>query len=291
MFMKKFFYYSCLLILGLIILFIICIEMSRPKISVIMPVYNTKGEYLEASIQSILNQTYKNFEFLIIDDGSTNPETKNILSSYRFKDRRIRLIKGNHNGIAKSLNILISKSRGEYIARMDSDDISMPDRFEKEVRILDKNSNVGLVSSRIKYFGYRNDKLVYPESPSYFDMIRENQIAHPTVMFRRSLGVEYPVEFPYAEDYALWSNLIHKTTIYVIPEELLLYRIHQDMSSNKHMQDQFASANRIKNNMLNFLSKDEDVKHLIMYIIFHPEEAKRINDIYVNKKTRNHISR
>jgi glycosyltransferase involved in cell wall biosynthesis len=113
-----------------------------PKVTVLMSVYNGE-EHLREAIDSILNQTYKNFEFLIIDDGSTDGSV-NIIRSYL--DPRIRLIKNKKNiGITRSLNKGLKLARGEYIARMDDDDIAFPERLEKQVRFLNEHVNVGLV--------------------------------------------------------------------------------------------------------------------------------------------------
>ena len=100
-------------------------------VSVVMPNYNTEEEYLRSAIESILNQTYSNFEFIIIDDGSTN-DSVSIIESY--DDERIVLIKNTENqGVTRSLNIALDHCKGDYIARMDSDDVSFPNRFEKQV--------------------------------------------------------------------------------------------------------------------------------------------------------------
>ncbi len=112
-----------------------------PKISVVMPVYNTKEEWLREAIESILNQSYKDFEFIIIDDGS-DKSIEPIVNSYN--DARIVLIRQENLGIAKSLNYGFKISKGEYIARMDSDDISLPERFEKQVNFLDKNPQISV---------------------------------------------------------------------------------------------------------------------------------------------------
>lgn len=132
-----------------------------PKISVVMPVYNTKEEWLREAIESILNQSYKDFEFIIIDDGS-DKSIEPIVNSYN--DARIVLIRQENQGIAKSLNYGFKISKGEYIARMDSDDISMPERFEKQVNFLDKNPQISVLGGCFETFP---DKHVYkhPENP------------------------------------------------------------------------------------------------------------------------------
>ena len=113
------------------------------KVSVLMPIYNTKEEYLRTAIESILNQTYKDYEFLIYDDAS-NIDLQSIVMSYN--DERIIYKKFEKNqGISKIRNELVKDSRGEYLAIMDHDDISLPERFEKQVKLLDNNPNIGVV--------------------------------------------------------------------------------------------------------------------------------------------------
>ena len=120
-----------------------------PKVSVLMPVYNTKEEYLREAIESILNQTFTDFEFIIINDGSTN-NAEEVIKSY--KDSRIKYYRQENHGLIYTLNYGLSLCNGEYIARMDSDDISLPFRFEKQIEVLDKNPNIGIVGGLIKIF-------------------------------------------------------------------------------------------------------------------------------------------
>lgn len=158
---------------------------KNPKVTVLMPVYNGE-EYLREAIESILFQSFGNFEFLIIDDGSTD-DSINIIASYT--DPRIRVITNGENiGIARALNKGIELARGKYIARMDSDDISLPKRFEKQVDFLDKNPEIGIVGSWIKTFGGR--KTIILAHPCNPEMVRifflfDSPLAHPTVMMRR----------------------------------------------------------------------------------------------------------
>ena len=123
----------------------------KDKISVIMPVYNVNGEWLREAIDSILSQTYTNFELIIIDDGSTN-DTPDILAEYVQKDSRIKIVKGEHKGISNALNKGLDVADGEFIARMDGDDISLPERFEKQINYLRQNPDVGIVGTNLVIF-------------------------------------------------------------------------------------------------------------------------------------------
>lgn len=203
-----------------------------PKISVVMPVYNTDEKYLREAIESILNQTYKNFEFIIINDGSTN-DAEDIILSYR--DSRILYIKNEQNlGLIKTLNKALYMAKCEYIARMDSDDISLPTRFEKQVDFLDKNPDVDILGTWFNCIPRNRviETLSKDKEIKECMLVNSNNIGHPTVTFRKSLierfGIKYDEKYSYAEDYALWLSLIDKVKFANIPEILLNYRIHSN---------------------------------------------------------------
>lgn len=201
-----------------------------PKISVLMPVYNTEEEYLREAIESILSQDFEDFEFLIINDGSQNNAEKVILS---YEDERIKYHKNEKNlGLIDTLNKGLELATGEYIARMDSDDVSLPERFKKQVAFLDENSDVDVLGTWFNCFprnrvikSFTNDKDI-----KECLLVNSNIIGHPTVMFRRTImdrfGAKYDKKAIYAEDYALWLSLLDKVKFANIPEILLNYRIH-----------------------------------------------------------------
>lgn len=211
--------------------------MKAPRVTVLMPVYN--GElYLRDAINSILNQTYTDFEFLIIDDGSTDNSAK-IVKSY--SDIRIRLIQNGKNlGLVVSLNKGIKLSQGEYIARMDCDDVSVTRRLEKQVSFLDTNAHVSAVAAHIRFMnadgevtGYwDNDLKTNSWSEIYSLLPKDDCIAHPTVVIRRTISLKYPyrsVQKNTTADWDLWlrmaadGNIIEK-----LNEVLLKYRVHFD---------------------------------------------------------------
>ena len=170
-----------------------------PKISVIMPVHNEPEMYLRAAINSILNQTYRDFELIIINDASSNNAEEVILS---YQDSRIRYYKNDENlRVIKTLNKGLSLATGEYIARMDADDISFKKRFEKQVEILESNENIGLVNSQCYIFP--NKKKVEP--PMFHNDIEKvlkysvNCVVHPVVMLRKSIIENYGLK--YSEKY------------------------------------------------------------------------------------------
>ena len=225
------------------------IKVNTPKVSVIMPVYNAEL-YLKETINSILNQTYGDFEFLIIDDGSTDGSFQ-ILESYT--DRRIKLLQNEQNiGYVKTLNKLIELSTGEYIARQDNDDISFPQRLEKQVRFLDGNQDIGICGTNALIFGKLNNISFFPvrdEDIRVF-MLFNSPICHPTVMLRNSLFVEledkYDESFCPAEDYALWYKLSKKTKIANLSEILLKYRVHDKNTSTINVKAKNDNANRLR---------------------------------------------
>lgn len=207
-------------------------SMIKGQVSVIMSVYNSE-DYLSDCIRSVLNQTYNNMEFIIIDDASTD-ESYNIIEKYAEIDKRIKVIRNTVNkGLTYNLNRAIEMSQGEYIARMDSDDISLPRRFEKQVSFLDKNSDVDICGSWV-YLVDSETKLKFnAKRPCSDQQIKEqmifgNPMTHPSVMMRKCVfeKVKYDETFRTMQDYKLWTDLSDKK-FHNIPEYLLLYRINE----------------------------------------------------------------
>jgi len=217
-----------------------------------MPVYNT-ALFLRNSIESILNQTFTDFEFIIIDDGSTDGSFE-IIKSY--KDPRIVLVRNIENkGLVFSLNSAISIAKGEFIARMDSDDISTKDRFEIQYQFLKENNNFILCSSSYELIPSKS--IIRPGITN--DAIRNvlflsNPICHPSVMLRRKVLIEnnlsYNNYFYTAEDLLLWTELTQFGEFKIFSEVLLKYRIHCNQISTIKSELQ----NRLSFNiMLNYL--------------------------------------
>lgn len=222
--------------------------MENIKISVLMPVYNTNKKYLKQSIESILKQTYKDFEFIIIDDGS-DIKTKKFLKS--FKDDRIVLIENEKNlGLIKTLNKGIKLAKGEFIARMDADDISTPDRFEKQLLYMTKNPEIGVLGSAFQIFQKREEKIVMPTTDEDAKKMLQTGVspfAHPSVMIRKDLleDVQYSETFKHCEDLALWAKLYDKTQFANLPDVLLKYRWHGNNVSKKHTFEQSLNTQTI----------------------------------------------
>jgi glycosyltransferase involved in cell wall biosynthesis len=205
-------------------------------VSVLLPCYNSEL-YIREEIKSILEQTYTNFELIILDDGSTD-NTISIIQ--RFKDSRIRFLCENDNkGIVYQLNKGIEHAKGEFIARMDADDVSSPERFYKQVVFLEdpKNSRIDVLGTDAISIGKESKEIAhrnYKPIQISFLLNFYCPILHPTVMVRRKIflnGFKYPDGFKYAEDLALWRLIDNGKNIAILPEPLLKYRIHQDQTN------------------------------------------------------------
>ena len=212
-----------------------------PKISVIMGIYNTKKkEYLEKSLKSILDQTYNDFEFIICDDGSTNDCIKWVKEIIK-NDKRVVLIKNDRNrGLAYTLNHCLEVARGEYIARMDDDDISRLDRFEIQINYLE-NNDVDLVSNNIRIFDENGiyNRRTFPEHISKEDFLFNSPIVHPTVMakknaFKEVCGYRDIDKTIRVEDYDLFMRMFAiGIKMDSIQEELLDYRDDRDNTKRR----------------------------------------------------------
>jgi glycosyltransferase involved in cell wall biosynthesis len=206
------------------------------NISVLMPIFNSKP-FLKDSIQSILNQTYRNFELLILDDGSSDFPDEIING---FDDSRIKYYREDENkGIVFQLNKGISLSKGKYIARMDADDVSLPDRFEKQIYFFEDpiNSKIDILGTNAvkigNEFGVIDFKNYRPKQISFM-LNFYCALLHPTVMMRKSIfdnGLRYSENYKYAEDYALWRMVDNGKNIAILPNQLLEYRIHKGQTN------------------------------------------------------------
>lgn len=224
-----------------------------PLVTVLMCVYN--GEmYLAEAIQSILSQTFTDFELLIVDDGSTDNSTAIIR---QFADSRITVLTNEKNaGLIFSLNKGISQCKGKYIARMDADDIALPHRLELQVDFMEKNEEIAICGAGVKEF-YHDGRQHHHFYPVTFDDIKAESLfnspfAHPTVMIRRQFILEnalsYSHDFKYAEDYQLWQALIKIGKGENIPAFLLDYRVSQNgqTSTGSHNgEDRFRTISSI----------------------------------------------
>lgn len=188
--------------------------MNIPMVSVVLPVYNAE-KYIDEAIQSILNQSYLDFEFIIINDGSTDKSLE-IIEKYKQLDDRIFIINRGNKGLVASLNEGIEQAKGRYIARMDADDISLPTRFEKQVKLMENNSIdiCGCHYAMINKFGKYIDIIYTPldNNSLFLYLIEAVPFAHGSVMIRKNFLRKHNLMYgqnkiKYAEDKALWSSM------------------------------------------------------------------------------------
>lgn len=207
--------------------------MSDTKlVTVLMPVYNAE-RYLAEAIESILHQTYHDFEFMIINDGSTDQSEKIILN-YQQQDDRINYVKNSKNlKLIATLNKGVRLAKGKYIVRMDADDISTVDRIEKQVAYMESHHSVGVCGSYFRVFGeeIKNPYIVkrpLGDKVIKASMLFTNPVGHPNVIIRKSIMVDnnlwYDTRFYRIEDWGLWTTLINKCDFANLPEVLLYYR-------------------------------------------------------------------
>lgn len=240
-------------------------ELKSGLISVVMSNYNTPEEYLREAIESILNQTYSDFEFIIVDDCSTDNSLE-IIESYR--DPRIVIIKNEKNlGLTKSLNRAIKSAKGEFIARMDADDISMLERFEKQVEFMKNNPSVIVCGSQTEIFGdgayrYKNKfpKTYIPEKELFqINLLFGNHIniLNNVAFFRHQVlideGILYNEKYPCAQDFRMWVDCSRKGDCQNIDEVLVKYRIHDKAISIDKKDLQTECAKNIMAEQLSWL--------------------------------------
>ena len=201
-----------------------------PKVSVLTPLYNTPELILREMIESILNQSFKDFEFLLLNDSPDNTRLEEVVRSYN--DSRIVFWNNTKNlGISASRNVLLARAKGEYVAIFDHDDISLPDRLEKEAAFLDANKHIGVVSSRLrmlesgKVTKWPTDNIDIKKA-----LLSECVVAHTASMIRRSILDKYNIrweeQYTPSEDFMLWVRLMGVTMFAHFEEPLVLYREH-----------------------------------------------------------------
>lgn len=239
------------------------VDTLSPAISVVLPAYNA-SKYIGEAIDSIIRQSFRDFECLIIDDGSTD-DTIDIVRSYN--DERIVLIKNDHDFVA-SLNLGLSKARGKYIARMDADDIMHPDRLRIQHSIMEEETSIAVCGTWMQHIG----KNIAPGSMArsatgvvedpILQFLNGNFVFHPTVMMRADFLRAYELKYEnyaYAEDLKLWIEIAKLGGIFYIESQpLLLYRISETQVSNQKREEQRATTMQILFELLEWLLKRND---------------------------------
>lgn len=242
---------------------------NDPSVTVLMPVYNGE-QFLTQAIDSILKQTFSKFEFLIIDDGSIDSTAK-ILKSYI--DPRIYLIHNQQNlGLVSSLNLGLKLARGQYVARMDADDISLPHRLYEQVKFMESHPEIAVCGSWVKTIGHPSGQIWdYPTDSGNIlcQLLFECPLAHPTVILRKQ-NIEkehfyYNETYRHAEDYELWVRASKKLTLANLGKVLLLYRCHDEQAVSQHAHQNQQLSDQLRLSQLKELgihpSQDEIQLH------------------------------
>lgn len=276
------------------------------EITVFMPVYNAEN-YLKTAIESVLSQSFGDFEFLIVDDGSTDG-SRSIIDS--FSDVRIKLICRSHDYI-KTLNEGLRSAIGKYIVRMDADDIMLPARLEAQYSFMESHSEVDICGSYIRLFGDWNEEITwYPKVHNDITnlLLLKCPLANSSTCIRKSFldenEIRYSGEYIYCEDYKFWVDAFKAGGIFAnIPQILLLYRCHSDQVSSVHHTTQFDKSVLLKQEIVEWYIDHIDrqtvlgqsivdttlpvLQELVLYNICSPDTfSKIIFDIISNLRSR-----
>lgn len=237
------------------------------KVTVVLPVYNG-SKYLKETIDSVLNQTFADFDFLIINDVSAD-NSEEVILSYRDPRIKYHLNETNLGSIGAPLKGM-SMSHTEYIARIDQDDIWLPTKLEKQIKLMDADSKIGICGTSIELFGDREGIKIFPVTNEQLKVgfLFFCCMSHPSVVFRKSFldetGVTYNEAYRLADDYKMWVDCIELTQIYNIPEPLVRYRQHaEQICSVANASKQMLVQNKVRMEMLERISLN-----------FTPEERK-----------------
>ena len=230
-----------------------------PAVSVVMPVFNAAGHLAEA-LESISKQTFQNYEFIIVDDGSVDATPK-ILKRYASADPRVRVVTQENRGVVEALNLGCRMARGKYIARMDADDISLPERLQKQLEFLEQHPEVGAAGTwySLIHKGGGDSQPPALEGSIRWTMCFHNCVCHPSAMMRRELleSLGFYRAVAHCEDYDLWLRALKVTSIRNIPECLFRYRISDRSVSKKFSQVQNESHLKLMRSRISDLLKRE----------------------------------
>lgn len=271
----------------------------KPFVSVLMSVYNAE-RYLEEAVQSVLIQTYENFEFIIVDDGS---EDSSLAIINRIKDKRIRLIVNKKNkGLIYSLNKGLEAAVGKYIIRMDADDISDPERFDTQIRFMEKHPEIGISGTAYQSFGegfsFKTRILESNPLQNKADLMFYPVLAHPSVIMRKSVldenNLRYREEFKNAEDYGLWVEASNFTKISNVRKKLLNYRIlgkSITRQANKDFNSRFNIHKKIYQLYFEPLGLHLSDQELRLHFIISDNNRFKENDCLSTKQIDSHFKK
>lgn len=251
---------------------------KQPLVSIIMSTKDTEESMLRKSIESILEQEYKNFEFFIVCDGSE----KDLKIIKTYKDNRIVIIEHKESkGLTISLNECLKIVKGKYIARMDSDDIALKCRLKVQVDFLEKNTNIDICSTFIEYIGEKKGILIdvfNKPKDKKAELFIYNKIVHSSVMIKKSFldegQIEYNEKFRFSQDYELWSRCCMIANIEVIPRVCMQYRVHKAQISTAKRKEQNELCRDIFKRQIKNLNLNDD-KEILEVIFFLSKKSNR----------------
>lgn len=222
-------------------------SLTTPRVSVVLPVRDEE-RYVEEAVASILRQTFGDFELIVVDDGSSDG-TGEILAASAATDRRMRIVHGKGSGLVEALNTGIALARGTYVARMDADDVSLPERLARQVHEMDARPSLGVLGTRVRYIDADGRPVGAWNVPVGTQLVHwalafGTPIAHPSVLMRRAElpAPPYRTSDPHAEDYDLWVRLSARTMLDNLEETLLERRVHGASASDRNASVQEASS-------------------------------------------------
>ena len=250
------------------------------KVTIAIPIYNAE-KYLKEAIQSVLNQTYSDFELILLNDGSKDGSLS-IIEEFEKKDSRIKIVNdGQNRGLIYRLNQLIDLATGEYYVRMDADDIMFPERVEKQLKYLESNPNIDLVHSFAVSINLNSEIIGVKNN------IDNNAITHPTVMAKKEFfsANKYEEGYFQMEDFELWYRTKNKYNFYCIQEPLLFYREDGAKISLKHKKMYLGLLKFCKNYKFKFFQKAKIIFYnKIKYLSYLILEELKLERILINKR-------
>lgn len=269
---------------------------EKPQVSVIMSVYNTE-KYVGKAIKSVLDQTFSDFEIILIDDGSADSSIEIVK---QLKDPRIRIVRQTNHGLVYSFNKAVSLARADFLARMDADDITLPSRFEKEIAWLKADKHRGLVGTYFSYIDEETSKpldVVMDPPFKHLDIARlmyiVNPFGHGSIMMRKDAVAQaggYHAEYEPSEDYDLWRRIAKDWQIGMIPEVLYLWRFHPGSISRRKSEISNASAARTVENMWQAKPINKSAVQIIVDSKFYQSQAhpdsEKIYATYIDQQVR-----
>jgi len=261
--------------------------MTSPKVSVLMPVYNGLP-FLKESIESILSQSFSDFEFIIIDDGSGDDASR-LINIYSAEDSRIKVFRNEVNmGIVFSLNRGLKECSGDYIVRMDADDIAMPDRLRKQVNWMESNPDICVSGGALSYINAIGNDLNLVRYCDLGRKLSKCPLLHPTVIIRRGVltrhGLCYLEKYRFAEDYFLWLQLSQFGKISAIKDVVVKYRLNNQATKVKRLKSSLLATLKVKKDavfILNIKPSLRDAGMVLVELILLILPARLVWQLYL----------